>query len=278
MRRKGAGRHGADDAREARRGGELEAALAEHATAIRALGKRVVADVIEIGRRLTDAKRICGHGNWLPWLEREFGWTDDTALNFMRAHELSKSRNFRDLDLPVSALYLLAAPSTPAKAREEILERAQAGQPVSVADVKQTIDTAKGRKSARKTSTKPPTKPTAKTKSAAQTREDLGPASSGELERLQVQIEGLQNEKQQLKIKIGGLESEIEELKAARGSKSLAELRPQFYLATTALVKEDRVSEVRHLMKVLGLTIRDFDAAPADDGLDIPAWLRRASP
>src|SRR5262245_24389369 len=87
--------------------------LAEHAAEIRRLGKRVVEDVIQIGRRLSECKRIVGHGNWLPWLEREFRWTDDTALNFMRVYELSKSRNFRDLSLPVSALYLLAAPSTP---------------------------------------------------------------------------------------------------------------------------------------------------------------------
>jgi hypothetical protein len=30
-------------------------------------------------------------------------------------HELAKSANFADLSLPVSGLYLLAAPSTPAK-------------------------------------------------------------------------------------------------------------------------------------------------------------------
>ena len=28
-------------------------------------------------------KRICGHGNWLPWLEREFGWSRQTADNFI---------------------------------------------------------------------------------------------------------------------------------------------------------------------------------------------------
>jgi hypothetical protein len=26
--------------------------------------------------------------NWLPWLKREFGWSDDTALNFMRVEAL----------------------------------------------------------------------------------------------------------------------------------------------------------------------------------------------
>jgi hypothetical protein len=54
--------------------------VAEHAEAIRSLGRRVVADVIEIGRRLTECKKLLGHGNWLPWLDREFGWSEDTAL------------------------------------------------------------------------------------------------------------------------------------------------------------------------------------------------------
>jgi predicted ATPase len=62
-------------------------ALAEHADAIRALRSRIVSDVAEIGRRLIEVKKIVGHGNWLPWLDREFGWTDHTALNFMRVHE-----------------------------------------------------------------------------------------------------------------------------------------------------------------------------------------------
>jgi hypothetical protein len=99
--------------------------LAEHAAEIRRLGRRVVSDVIEIGGRLSECKRLVGHGNWLPWLDREFGWTEQTALNFIRARELSKSKNFLDLDLPVSALYLLAAPSTPDEARDEIINRAQ---------------------------------------------------------------------------------------------------------------------------------------------------------
>jgi Protein of unknown function (DUF3102) len=34
---------------------------------------RPIRDIIEIGRRLTDAKAIAGHGNWLPWSEKEFG-------------------------------------------------------------------------------------------------------------------------------------------------------------------------------------------------------------
>jgi hypothetical protein len=53
--------------------------LACAAARIRALGRRVIADVIEIGRLLADCKDQCGHGNWLPWIKREFGWSADTA-------------------------------------------------------------------------------------------------------------------------------------------------------------------------------------------------------
>src|SRR5262249_47237592 len=85
-------------------------------------------------------------GNWLPWLEREFGWEERSARNFMQVFEASKSANFADLDLPVSALYLLAAPSTPEAAKTEILERAKAGESLPVEEVKRVVDSAKGRK------------------------------------------------------------------------------------------------------------------------------------
>src|SRR5262249_4696146 len=52
---------------------------------------------------------------------------------------MSKSANFADLKLPVSALYLLAAPSTSEKVREEVLERAKAGEAMSLAEVKEII-------------------------------------------------------------------------------------------------------------------------------------------
>jgi hypothetical protein len=47
---------------------------------------------LHIGKRLTDAKVRCGHGNWLPWLEREFGWkeranaTQDSFGWFLRSY------------------------------------------------------------------------------------------------------------------------------------------------------------------------------------------------
>jgi hypothetical protein len=118
--------------------------LAEHAEAIRVLGKRLVADAIEIGRRLSECKELLGHGSWLPWLEREFQWSERHARNFMQMHELSlKSANIADLDLPLTAFYLLAAPSTSEAVRNDVLARADAGEAFSVADVKRLIGEAR---------------------------------------------------------------------------------------------------------------------------------------
>jgi hypothetical protein len=169
--------------------------LTQHANAIRQLGKQTIENIIEIGRRLTEAKALAGHGRWLPWLEREFGWKDDTALNFMRCHDLAKNRNFRDLSLPVSGLYLLAAPSTPDEAREVVIERAKAGGPVTVADIKQVINTSKGRKQSTRKRTKAP-KPAAAQVPAVSTkpRDDIGPDSAGEIERQRVRQQELENE------------------------------------------------------------------------------------
>jgi hypothetical protein len=115
-------------------------ALIEHAQAIRSLGKRVVADVFEIGARLTDCKRICGHGGWLPWLEREFGWDERMAQRFITVHELAgKYDNLSDLSLPISGLYLLAAPSTPEAARNAVLERAESGEILPVKEIKRVV-------------------------------------------------------------------------------------------------------------------------------------------
>jgi len=115
--------------------------IAEHAEVIRALGKRVVHDIIEIGRRLIDAKKIAGHGGWLPWLDREFGWEERTARNFIAVAEAAgKSAKFADLDVPVSGLYLLAAPSTPAEVIEAVAERSDRGERAFVADRKERVD------------------------------------------------------------------------------------------------------------------------------------------
>jgi hypothetical protein len=103
---------------------ELECSheLDELARQIRVIGKRAYADIIEIGRLLTAAKALAGHGNWLSWLDQNFGWSGTPrhagcgCTNFR-----SKIRNLRNLTL--SDLYLLAAKNTPPPVLAEIATR-----------------------------------------------------------------------------------------------------------------------------------------------------------
>jgi Protein of unknown function (DUF3102) len=127
-----------------------EKVLAEHADAIRALDKQAGATIVEIGRRLIEAKALVGHGNWLPWLEREFRWTAETALRFMQVTEaVGKNNKLLDLNCGVSSLYLLAAPSTPPEAVEAVIERAKTGEKVTGAEVKKVVHEAKSKSSPR---------------------------------------------------------------------------------------------------------------------------------
>jgi hypothetical protein len=118
--------------------------LDQHAAEIRRLGKRVIKDVVEIGRHLVEVKELTreleGHGHWLSWLEREFEWTDRQALNYIRVYEMvSRSEKFSDLNIPVSGFYMVAAPSVPAPARQEVLHRAADGKRLSLTEVREII-------------------------------------------------------------------------------------------------------------------------------------------
>jgi hypothetical protein len=103
--------------------GEIDAFLVERASVIRALGKRVARDIVEIGRLLAECKKHVGHGGWPQWLKREFGWSDDSALRFMQVHELVNSRNLRDLTLPVILAAVLLPLASPAWAQEAVSYR-----------------------------------------------------------------------------------------------------------------------------------------------------------
>jgi Protein of unknown function (DUF3102) len=288
-------------------------ALVEHANAIRALRSRIVSDVAEIGRRLIEVKKIVGHGNWLPWLDREFGWTDHTALNFMRVHEfvvgLSNSKTVSDLvlTLPVSSVYLLAAPSTPPEAQDEIIERAKAGETLPVAEVKQVIERHKGGPthvcwqcrrrgeigevqqhhyaqyedaevwlhaaciSAFDQAEQQRTKP-----SPESIRDDIGADNRAEAGRLRARVEELQADKRRLEIKIVGLESEIEELHEKLAATGTGGVMSSSEFQAAIKKWEDTVETQRGIIARLeneNATLRAKGAALPDDDL---ARSRRA--
>ena len=76
--------------------------LAEHACEIRKLGNRVKADIIEIGRRLQDARNRL-RGRFGKWCDRELGWSVSTAGRFIGVYEFSEAEEFKFVKLTDAA-------------------------------------------------------------------------------------------------------------------------------------------------------------------------------
>jgi len=111
-----------------------------YAKQIRVLAKRTVDDLVKIGELLAKAKKRAGHGNYLPWLERELGWSPDWAQNLIDLFAFSRTAKFRKVrHLPAAALYLLAKKSTPEAVLDAVIERAEAGQKLMVPAVREMI-------------------------------------------------------------------------------------------------------------------------------------------
>lgn len=93
---------------------------------------------VEIGKRLTEAKAMVGHGGWLDFLKNETEFSKSSAARFMQiAKEYGNNSNFPTLgNLSVSnALQLLAVP---AEEREEFAEAVDA-ENLSARELEQAI-------------------------------------------------------------------------------------------------------------------------------------------
>lgn len=93
--------------------------LADITAEIRFYKAQTVSNILEIGRRLTEAKAQLGHGQWLGWLEKEVEFSERTAQNFMRLAE-SYPNPQPVADLPYSKMLALLA--VPAEEREAFVE------------------------------------------------------------------------------------------------------------------------------------------------------------
>jgi DNA modification methylase len=94
----------------------------------------------EIGQKLADVRSQLKHGQFDAWLKAEFDWSRRTAYNFINVYEAFNERaNLAQIDIATSALYLLAAPSTSEKIREEFLKRAQEGETITHKKLSQVI-------------------------------------------------------------------------------------------------------------------------------------------
>ena len=110
---------------------------------IKELMRLTAENIISIGQKLTEVKEKLGHGSFQNWLRSEFEWSEQTARQFMQVYRWSKTiknKNFVFSQLATSALYLLAAPSTPPKARDEVLSLIDGGEKVSYSCVKTIVN------------------------------------------------------------------------------------------------------------------------------------------
>jgi N6-adenosine-specific RNA methylase IME4 len=107
---------------------------------IRILARRMANDIVGIGQRLIEIKARLGHGHFGEWLEYEFSWSHTTAWKFMRVAEAFKFSHCENLTIEASALYLLAAPSTPKEARDEAIERAEQGEEITHATAQEIVE------------------------------------------------------------------------------------------------------------------------------------------
>ena len=110
---------------------DLALFLMEKAQEIRRLTKRTTRDIINIGLYLIEVKAQLGHGNFLNWIDGEFGWGYTSSSRFMNVAHKFKFATVENLNIFPTALYELAAPSTPEPATEEVLGRARQGETIT---------------------------------------------------------------------------------------------------------------------------------------------------
>jgi len=101
-------------------------------------GKELEARV-EIGLELARAKELLPHGQFRPWVRREFRWSERTATNYiiLAQHYEGKTAKFADLGLG-TALALVADP-TLEKVCDDVFKRAETGEKIMREDVQKQI-------------------------------------------------------------------------------------------------------------------------------------------
>jgi Protein of unknown function (DUF3102) len=114
--------------------------------------RQTVQTIWIVGKKLVEVRSQIELWQFSSWLQVEFDWSRRTAYNFINVYEAFPElgcAKFARVDISISALYLLAAPSTQPAIRHDFLNRALAGEYVThkviqtaiqVVNAKQTED------------------------------------------------------------------------------------------------------------------------------------------
>lgn len=104
---------------------------------IKVLIRQTARNIVEVGQKLSEVKQQLKHGEFRNWLKTEFNLSISSATKFMQVSEKFKNVNFTHFNFSASALYTLAAPSTPDSAREYALQLASKGENITYSKAKQ---------------------------------------------------------------------------------------------------------------------------------------------
>lgn len=105
--------------------------------------RRTTIDIIETGCDLILVKNALEHGMFNTWINTEFGMTDRTAQNCMRAAAWAESKYETVSRLPPATVYLLAAKTTPEEIKTKVIADIEAGKPINARDIKVRIKAAR---------------------------------------------------------------------------------------------------------------------------------------
>jgi hypothetical protein len=125
--------------------------LKRAATRIRELVGEQHKSVIETGRIFLDIKVKLDHGRFLAWAEAECAMSARSVQRYMSVAEMATKYDTVSYFEP-TALYLLAAPSTPGKVRQGIFDRAAKGETIRSSEIKTSIREAREKDPRPKTS------------------------------------------------------------------------------------------------------------------------------
>ena len=110
---------------------QTEISIKQKTNEIKDLIRQTAKNIITIGKKLSEVKQQLKHGEFRNWLKAEFDWSISSATKFMQVSKQFKNVNFTHFNFSSSALYILAAPSTPESAREHALKLASRGENIT---------------------------------------------------------------------------------------------------------------------------------------------------
>jgi hypothetical protein len=119
--------------------------IQEHLDRGAELVRRGAEEWIAAGGKLAEARELCGHGEWAPWLKRHLPeLTQQTALNYIRLFKrfghMDDDKLKTVFNLPGEVLRMLASPDTPQDVVDSTLDRAAAGKQITVPLIKREIN------------------------------------------------------------------------------------------------------------------------------------------